>query len=51
MCCVFSVVEAWLPVGEEGIEPVNLRIKNPLHYRLCYSPVVEALGIEPSPTD
>lgn len=27
-----------LPVGEEGIEPVNLWIKNPLHYRLCYSP-------------
>jgi hypothetical protein len=39
-------------VGEEGIEPVDLQIKNLLHYRLCYSPVrdfVGALGIEPSP--
>lgn len=37
-------------MGEEGIEPIDLRIKNPLHYLLCYSPVcVEALGIEPSP--
>ena len=26
-------------VGEEGIEPVDLQIKNLLHYRLCYSPV------------
>lgn len=32
--------EPVLSVGEEGIEPINLRIKNPLHYRLCYSPAV-----------